>query len=717
MLRIFSISCLLLLLPLILSGQTENASEQFSALGGYYKNAILLRWAPKETWTFEMALKDGYRIERAEFSDLDYSKAQFKLLQIVLPFPKKGLENRVDTTDINQLIAAEIAHGKKGDSLRRTPIKNPTNPDEIVERNAHLQNRRFYGLVAADYSFRAAEILGLGYQDSTVEIGKMYLYRISIIKAPKGILPDTVYLSVASQENSDLIYLKLKGDNLENKVRIHWAKDEYSRTMTGFYINKSTDRKTFNRINNRPFKPLNSKAEDDKILQSSDSSLINQYFNYYSYSDSLKENYKPNYYTIEGIDVFGIVHSISDTIQLMGKDLTPPEPVYKLKTSITEEGLVRLDWEAPTYPINEKVEYYVERSAQTISGVEFDRISGLRNLSSGTKYFTDKSPITSKLCYYRVISVDTVGNESISAPWMYAIEDLTPPENPKKIRAVLDTTGTLTVNYSLSESSDAFQYLFYYAFKKEDEFIPFDSYGSIDSVFIYKNFPVRQLNKHFFIRVITIDRAGNMSLPSNAIFVEIPDVIPPLTPTLQKAELRDNVLFAQYEKCGSNDIKFYQLQRSIENKTWQTVKIIDGKNVTGNNIEIQDTISNHGVYHRIRLIAVDESQLQSLPSEYAEGRLLAKERSKPCSKSNVIFNKQLKQIELKWQHVEGTYTKYLIHRKINNGRTAFLGSTSGISYFIDRNISVKGQYTYILIAVTDSKGESNPTEISIEINL
>jgi hypothetical protein len=298
---------------------------------------------------------------------------------------------------------------------------------------------------------------------------------------------------------------------------------------------------------------------------------------------------------------------------------------------------------------------------------------------------------------------------------MYAVEDLVPPLNPDTINADIDTSGVLTITYSKSKSRDTEYYLFYYAFEEKDEFIPFDSYGSQDTIYVLKNFPVRQLNKHIYIKMLTVDFAGNMSKPTAPIKVNIPDVIPPLTPTLQQSELRDKIIYAKYEKSGSNDVLQYLLQRSVDNREWQTFETRPANKVSGLFVEINDTIKEQGVYHRVRVIAVDESYLYSNASEYAEGRLTGKDRSKPCKNTTAKYDSKLNRVEINWMHDEASFTEFLLYRKVNNGKSFFLGKTKNLGLYIDRDIKEKGKYNYIIIAITNNKGEAIPSEISVDI--
>jgi hypothetical protein len=151
----------------------ESPEKQFNIIYKYHNKNMLLRWAPNESWLFEMGQKSGYKLEKTEFNGQDLNKIKFEQSFEILPIERKNIESQTDTSDAYQLIAAELLYGKVADSLRKAPLNNAGNTDEIALRNAYQQNRRFFGLLAADYSFKAAEMLGLGFKDAEVEENKI----------------------------------------------------------------------------------------------------------------------------------------------------------------------------------------------------------------------------------------------------------------------------------------------------------------------------------------------------------------------------------------------------------------------------------------------------------------------------------------------------------------------------------------------------------------
>lgn len=715
------LSIIFLFTTLILYAQETPEKElQLKMIAKYHEKSILIRWAPSETWLFEMGQTSGYKLERADFEGGNLNKNSFKSLGsnkgIILPYTRSAVETKLDTSNNNELIAAGILYGKQTDSLRRTPLRNANDPDEVATRSAALKNKRFFGLMAADYSFRAAEILGLAYRDTSVEAEKIYVYRISPVKTPKGIIPDTLYILATAYPSPIPERIKLSGESLESKVRVKWPKNDHTRSYSGFYLERSNDRKTFNKVNAYPYKPLTTNTEDEAISKKMDSLSVQDYRQFHSFADSIGVNYKKFHYRLVAIDPFGIQSIISDTIALFGRDLTPPDPIHSLKFADAPPGKpLKISWVNPNVNLKELKGLEIQVGLQSDGESEYVTLDAGKLISPSISEFSDQNPIQSGAVFYRVNAIDTAGNKALGIPSLYAISDTIPPLNPISFQAKVEESGRLTIWYPKSASQDAEKYMIYYAYGEKNEYAAFSSAGTRDT-FYTDTVNTRTLNKSIFLKVITIDRAGNMSKPSIPLKVKIPDLIPPLTPTLQKSELQGKICYARFEKSFSNDVDHYMIQRKIDQRDWKTFQQLKANQVKSDFIEVFDTLKGKNIYHRLRLIAVDESGLESEPSEYAEFRDFAQDQAAACKNFKAAYDKNLKQVKLTWVHPEQAYMIYKIYKKYDNGKLYFVARTNGITDYTDRDLREKGTITYVLTAESKNKGQSAPVETTVNIN-
>lgn len=715
----FLILVCVFLFPFLTFGQVTKEKSQIKIIGKYENETVFIRWAPSESWLFEYAQMTGYKLEKGLLNNTDFNKIAFSPIGdsngVIMPFAKEGIEFKVDTSDRYQMAAVGVLFDKSADSILNLSSKSMPSPKEIVQRNAIFKNRQMTGLMSADMSFRAAQILGLGFKDTLVEKDKIYIYRLSVIDAVNNQKRDTVYLTVNTDQEEQRARVILNGEELEKLVKIKWPRIEYINQYSGFFVERSFDNVIFTPVNKLPYVRLSSSKDKEVIEAINDSAAYIDYISYFTYLDSVKFNYKPQYYRVLGIDAFGIKSIISDTIKLQGKDRTAPFQIYTIDKKVLNPKELQLQWQNPNSDLPELKGVQIEKGFRVDKDIVYQVISGEKWLSPTTLSWVDKNRIEAGSCYYRINLADTAGNIAYGLPTVFAIEDTIPPLNPEWVKAELDTSGLLKIWYPRSKSTDVDYYKFYYNNEEKTEYSVFEAKGTPDTVYYVRGFPVRTLNKHFFIKMLTVDFKGNMSLATPPIKVKIPDVIPPVTPTLQESELRNKILYAKYEKSGSNDVVHYLLQRSVDNREWATFETLSASKVNGLFIEINDTIKEHGVYHRVRVIAVDESQLLSAPSEYAEARVTGKDRSKPCKNATAKHDPNLNRIELNWTHEESNNTKYLIYRKFNEGKITYIGSSESIGLYIDRKITEKGKYSYILVSTTKGKGESTPVEISINI--
>lgn len=704
----------------VIGQNISKTKSNIEIIGKYHEGSLLLRWAPAKSWLFEYGLKTGYKLEKAEFTNPDFKKLNFKPVNsfngIIKPYAKEGLESKVDTTEPYQMSAVGILFDNAADSILKMSPKILPSPGEIAKRNAIFKNRQMIGLLTADLSFKASEILGLGYRDNDVESEKMYVYRLSVVNTIDNVKPDTLYLQIMAVKNPEFPGVYLTGEEKEKVVFVKWPKVDELNQYTGFFVEKSLNKKDFTPVNKLPYKPLSTIDEKEAIIGRQDSAAYIDYMTYYTYLDSVNTNYKPQYYRVLGIDAFGLKSIISDTIKLQGRDLIPPSQVFSVEKKVLNQKELNLQWNNPNSDLTELKGIQIEKGFRIEKEIIYQVISGEKWLPPTTTNWIDKNRITSGSCYYRINVADTAGNVAYGLPTLFAIEDTIPPLNPEWYKVELDTTGTLKFWYPRSKSADANYYKFFYNNEENTEYSVFEAKGTSDTVYVVEGYPIRQLNKHLYVKMLTVDYAGNMSKPTAPIKVKIPDVIPPLTPTLQQSELRDKILYAKYEKSGSNDVLQYLLQRSVDNREWRTFQTLSASKISGTFIEINDTIKEHGVYQRVRVIAEDESLLQSSPSEFASGRVTGKDRSKPCKNATAKYDSKLNRVELNWSHDEASATRFSIYKKVNNGKSFFLGHTQNLGLFIDRDIREKGSYDYIIVANTKEKGDAIPTELSVNIN-
>jgi hypothetical protein len=79
----------------------DSSEKQFNIIHKYYNKSILLRWAPNESWLFEMGQKSGYKLEKTEFNGQDLKKIKFEQSFEILPIDRKNVESQTDTSDAN----------------------------------------------------------------------------------------------------------------------------------------------------------------------------------------------------------------------------------------------------------------------------------------------------------------------------------------------------------------------------------------------------------------------------------------------------------------------------------------------------------------------------------------------------------------------------------------------------------------------------------------
>lgn len=689
---------------------TLKQADNLVLIGQYRGGRVKLRWSPALNRLFEQGVKHGYKLERSVMGTNEFEPVNTDQGRI-LPVGKTVLQSVLDTNSEAQLIVAGVLYGDGADSLVRTPMRGKFNTDDIATRSNILDTRRFMVLMAADFDWKAALMAGLAFEDASVVKDMFYVYRLTNWKTPKGFEPDTVMVAVSTYEEISYPTAEVEVFGWEKKVTLIWPRGIHGSQFTGYYIERKTDGSSYSRRNKLPFSPLLSDVQE-QTLQKIDTALAQFVKGNVYYTDSVDSNYLRYRYRIIGLSPFGEEWVVAADLIGFGRDRTPPDQVSGVRLEKMANGFLKVSWAPAIDPNGSLKGYTVQKGLKVGTDTYYTEVTE-NLLAPGVTQFVDREPIINDYCYYRVNAIDTAGNRSFGIPKLYAIEDTIPPLNPERIQAVLDTSGTLRLQFSRSKSSDAEKYMVYYAYNQKDDFLPWSGDGLADTSWIVSNLNVKVLNRKLFVRLMTIDRAGNTSAPSPITEVVIPDIIPPLTPTLQSSELSDGLCKAVYEKSGSEDVSHYVVQRSVNSAMWSTFYEIGAEKVSGPYLKIQDTLKVTGVSHKLRVLAVDGAGLISTPSDEAVFIDRSMPKAKACVNFKATHEPQLQWVRLTWSHPKAVGTEFVLYRKTNGGKLHYLGRVKGVTEYNDRDIRAGDRYEYVILAKSATEAESAPSSSAI----
>jgi hypothetical protein len=516
---------------------------------------ILLRWAPTNYSLFRHGAEVGYKIQRRAYSvnpeeeftaETDIDKG-FKDLATVYPWKEEEWRaNATDTADIYAGVGMQILLGGE------IKPKGGGDMNEISSYYEDQQRKFAFGLIAADLSQTAALGLGLRYEDKDVKPGYFYEYRVMFATLPEGFEADTVWTFADMKrpdEKREVDHAFLEA--ADKTITVYWTRHN-DQFFTAYDVERSTDQVNWTKLNQRPWMTSLYSPETPNF-----------------YMDSLAENDKTYYYRIIGYTPFGDKGKYSKILSDKGVDLTPPAPAWGVQAD-DMGGYVAIHWDAAPYEPDFDG-FYVERS-DAPNGY-FERIS--EKLPAEARDFADLMPKPLSSNYYRVVSVDTRGNEAPSFSELGYIIDSMPPERPEGLIGTIDTTGRVELDWTPGPEADIIGYRVYWSNNKDKEFtqivgevIPGVNY--VDSI------NIKTLNEEIYYKIVAVDHRYNHSGYSEILTLKKPDIVPPAAPLIYEYQVNENSVEFKWHRSVSMDVEMQKLYRKTKDGDWEVYGPLDG---------------------------------------------------------------------------------------------------------------------------------------------
>jgi hypothetical protein len=668
----FLLGLILVFQSLQLFGQgPEPASLQ--ALARYNNGKVELRWAPVDYSAWQRGNKNGYLVERYDESGIQ------RLTQApIMPFSLVEWASNTDTSSIWNKAAAQLLHGKmKG---------MPENPSLAqVKEVSQLQAYQLANaLIAADMSAEAARGMALAFTDPTAQPGKTYGYRIIIANALPG-KPDTTRVFVETSSAWQAPRVKgLTAENAEHSVVLKWSKLLNSGHFTAFWVEKSTNGgKTFQRINREPLFVSGFAEEGAENF----------------YIDSLQRNYQPSQYRVLGITPWGDTGLASETVTGMGRDLTPPGAAQKVKAESLAPNRISITWEAAVNPAD-LAGWYVRRSNDA-AGV-FTNINS-KPLPASARQFSDVEPYVFQHNYYKVVAVDTAGNEGVSFHAYCYIVDSIPPAQPLGLTGVIDSTGFVALAWDMGQEQDLRGYRVYVSHGPDREFKQLTSEPVFQNYFS-DTIPLKTLTEKIYYRVAAVDYRWNHSVYSGLLELEKPDIVPPVAPVMKKYKVNADSVQLEWANSTSADVVGLVLWKQETGGDWQILQTF--KKPFPNRYTDQDLSPDLRISYALE--AIDDDNLRSGKSKSISIQTQA--QRPPVQELTAQLDQQKATATLRWNY------------EIVNGRFVVMRAKAGEPYTAVQSLSDKettftdflpasGNYQYQIRALFPDGTESDPGKV------
>ncbi len=682
-----------LLLGISSSFAQDTIVNKLFLTGKYDGEKIILRWAPGDAGTWHMSNTQGYKLERLEFTDsTDFFENGFKNMTsaAIKPWPLADWETiaNKESGDRYAAIAAQTIWGKRNKS-------DPKNIDaSFWEKSNELENLYGMCLLSADYSANAALASGLRYEDSNIDIGKTYIYRLSSLAGSIDYPIDTAVFYIKPINKEIAIPLEISTfKESENAIEILWKRG-FNEYFSGYFIEKSDNGgQSFYRLNESPF--IDSKTEDNNVSEE---------FN--TYIDSVGKNYIKHQYRIVGINTFAEYSSPSKVITAMGRDRTPPDAPQNIKAEEIGKQKMLISWQY--YDTSDDIKGFLISRSEGIRGEEVALTNDF--LSKDTRSFIDTSYDETINNWYLVYAVDTAGNANVAFPEYGSIIDSIPPAPPQGLSGTIDSNGVVNIKWNLGSEKDISGYKLFFANQDDHVYMNVNNIPIRDTVFT-DSIPLNVLTEDIYYKVVAVDMVGNTSGFSKTIKLKKPDIVAPESPVFIDYKVTEKGIKLKWAMSTSHDVVMHYLyRREVETERWDLI-YRENKNAY-----IDDgTIPNKEYEYKI--LAQDDDGLFSELSFTIQLTAIDFKDLIPVKDIYAKYNKESNTIKISWNYAKQGDFSAMLFKAIGKGSFEFVKQVDlSLNEVIDTDIRTGNTYEYVIQVKDKNKKESGFSPIA-KVNL
>ena len=674
----FKFSIILFLL-IIASGKAQVASNKDSiitekkleiqVIARVQKDKILLRWAVTDPLAWKKLNKYGYSLERYTVTRDNKTlekPEKLVLAKVIKPEPLEAWEKLIEVNDE----AAIVAQALYGEDFA---VTGADNLQSIISLSEEMQQRFTFALYTADKDYQIAKKAGLGFEDLTPKQNEKYIYRISsnVPEAEMNIAYGGVFVNLKEYEPLPKP-MDFTANFTDSSTMLSWNFKILAHEYGSYYVERSTDKKIFKRITEKPYTSLSQQNSNN-----------NRIF----YIDSIANNVSYSY-RIQGISAFGELGPYSEIVTGKGKKVLKFVPHLTVK-EFKDDTTVNLIWEFP------------EEGDSEISGFELNRSD-----DDTGKYTTvvknipakSRNVVYNKLLgtnYFTLTAIGKNGSNRTSFPMLVQPVDSIPPSKPVGLKGVIDSLGVVKLTWTHNTEKDLLGYRIYKANNPNEEYSQVTVSPSEPNIFEDK-IVVKTLNSKVYYKIIAVDYRYNMSVFSEPLILKKPDLIPPASPAFTKYEIKDESIFLEWANSSSEDVAVHQLYRK-ENDQKDWTLVFETKNKEE---KFQDKNVKDGSLYQYVIFAKDDSNLVSNPSP-GVNLLVPKYSVMPPVKGFFAqANKMTNTIDLSWEYSNNEVDSFEIYKASDKDALQLIqivvGKTKRLS---DPTITINTTYKYGIRAV------------------
>lgn len=668
-----------------------DSKEEIVLLHFNHGDSVSLRWIPKNEKLITRSTIHGYIVQRRKKGESTWQNISSELK----PLSNKEMEIiEAYNEDIYPLREVLYKEGRKEYAKENTSSKAKK---ESLNGDQSFEDAMLYAMTAfgADISLQVAKAGALIYVDKNTEKNTIYEYRVVFADQTTNANANVGIVTVNTGQKTQLPVIDdFMATFNEHTVDFQWTIEKLKGYYSAFRIERSSDSIHFTPLKEKPFIHGYTKEELKNIA---------------IYKDSLPNQDDKFYYRITGYSPFGFYGPYSKILVGKGK-YNFQHICIQIDTIIFKKKYTEIQWK-----VDKKYQNRI-KGLQVMRTRNFQEFKALNTtlLPASAKSYKDETNINSSN-YYGIVAYGYDGEQS-KIDYKYAhYGDTIPPAFPSGLKAVIDSTGIITISWNANKEKDIYAYRLYASNSgRDDDF--FTVKGSYLKDTIYKDtVTLNTITKNKYFKVTAIDKSYNESDWSPAIKVTKPDTIPPVGAVfkLLKQEKEGDKIIVTWDDTPSEDAIEMELYRQIDD-TGKVVLLKKYDLAKKRVNEYKDPYTFSGEFVQYFMIVRDDAGNETTTHT---NRLTTKGKRPGCIKnlqSRVINEEKRKCIELKWEYNSSNIERYVVYRKIEDGRMLPIASLQGNKvYFEDKEVVVGNKYYYIVRPISTER--VCPAEYSEEI--
>ncbi len=681
---------------LLTNTATAQNKSAVKVLARPQKDKILLRWATTTPLSWKMSNQYGFIVERYTVTrDKKILAQPEKKIISATPFKPQPIDNwkTVAEKDNYAAVIAQAIYGKDfelsgGDSKGLTKIINQAN---------ELEQRFGLSLYAADNSFEAAKLAGWGYEDKEVQPNEKYLYRVISVIPKDQLKVDSGSVYVGIIDYQELPKPSDIGSAFGDKtVMLSWDYSILKNYYNNYFIEKSADGETYNRLSDLPVANLNNKEEKPS--------------NRMYFIDSLKDNSIQYYYRIRGVSPFGEVGPPSEPISGTGKKFLTKVPNIR-STNIDEKGAVQIEWFFDGRE-NELIKSFTLNQAKKEQGPYKAVVENINANSRIVRF--DKLYATN---YFTITAVAKQGQSRTSFPVLVQPIDSLPPAIPTGLRATIDSNGVVTLKWNQNKEQDLLGYKVFRANNKQEEMATLTP--SVHKKCIYRDtVNIKMLNNKVYYAIASVDQRQNQSQHSTVIEIKKPDIIPPSAPLFTDYQIKNDSVILHWVNSSTEDVAKHELYRTASpnpSKGGGIEKPQLLSKFTDTTSQYIDGTAEPGKKYEYNIVAIDATGLKTNAVNRLQITIPDNSNRYNIKLLNTYKNIKNRYIEIFWKDDLKEVQAYNIYKAVK-GKPITLWKVVTVGearQATDNNITVGETYQYAVVPIMKNgmKGKMITTEV------